>query len=501
MKHQLTSQDVSHVYSVLMKHAQDSSSKKKYLRSLYYMKVAANWAYNFNSFYADAEAEALLKRVSDVCLKHVSIDISHSENKFVLLDSFGLDNRGLTQQYLRAMMAMGAEILYLQTGGNFSKDRDIIRELSEYDKAHVFSFGKYPTNDIECAHILIEQIQIFAPSKIFLHLSPWDVVALMVCNSVIGPLKYNINLTDHAYWMGSSFIDYNIEFRSYGKTVSIEKRGLKPEQLLALPYYPIKSKYTEFQGFPSLKEGTIKLFTGGALYKMMGKQDIFFRMMDDILDLSADAVILVAGFNPSSVFEKKIARMKHGDRVILIGIRRDIDAVFAHCDIYLGTYPFCGGLMSQYAAANKKPIIAYAEPGDVGNYLEGLINHRQSGVTTFTDRQAMLNYAAKLIHDKDFRLQEGERINQALITPKLFYSAFEEVISSHKDSWNWDLEEIDYSSIANYYLELENRYLHLGMKCLVGYMRFTLLLSFPNLIGISVPVMWKMLAHKIIKNK
>ena len=495
IKQRLTERDVLYVYSVLMKHAQKNFAKKEYLQSLDYLKAAAKWAYDFNYFYTDAVAESLLKQISKTCLKSISIDVSHSEKRFVLLDSFCWDNRGLTQQYLRAMMSMNADILYLQTGGDFSGGQDIIRELSEYKKAKVYSCEKFPKNDIERARILIEQIQAFAPSKIFLHLSPWDVVALMVCHSINGPLKYNINLTDHAYWMGGSFIDYNIEFRGYGKTVSLEKRGLKPEQLLALPYYPIKSKSAEFQGFPPLKEGTVKLFTGGSLYKMMGKQDVFFRMMDDILDLSNDTVILVAGFNSSSTFEQKKAGMKHGDRVVLIGIRRDIDAVFAHCDIYLGTYPFSGGLMSQYAAMNKKPIIAYAESDDVVNRLEGVINHYQDAVKTYSNWHAMLDYADRLIHDDKFRLQEGKRVSQALMTPKLFNKTFEEVISANEMLWKWSLEKIDYKSFADYYLELENNYLHAGMKSLVGHMKFKVLCLFPTLMRVYMPIMWSLFKY------
>lgn len=501
IKQRLTERDVLHVYSVLLKHAQKNFSKREYSQSLDYLKVAAKWAYNFNYFYTDAIAESLLKQISKTCLKNISIDISHSEKRFVLLDSFCWDNRGLTQQYLRAMMSMNADILYLQTGGDFSGGQDIIRELSEYKKAKVYSSEKFPKNDIERACILIEQIQAFAPSKIFLHLSPWEVVALMVCHSINGPVKYNINLTDHAYWMGSSFIDYNIEFRGYGRTVSLEKRGLKPEQLLALPYYPIESKSAEFQGFLSLKEGTVKLFTGGSLYKMMGKQDIFFRMMDDILDLSTNAVILVAGFNSSSTFEQKRAEMKHGDRVITIGIRRDINAVFAHCDIYLGTYPFSGGLMSQYAAMNKKPIIAYAESNDVVNRVEGVINHFQDGVKTYSDWSAMLDYADRLIHNKKFRLEEGEKNNQALMTPDLFNKTFEEIISTNKMLWNWNLEKIDYKSFANYYLELENNYLHSGMKSLVGHMKLKMLCLFPSFMGVIMSLMWRLLLNEYYKRR
>lgn len=495
-KQRLTEQDVLHVYSVLMKHAQKSFSKRKYLQSLDYLKVAARWAYNFNYFYADSEAETLLKQISNICLKCISVDNSCSEKRFVLLDSFCWDNRGLTQQYLRAMISMNADILYLQTMGDFSRGQNIIRELSEYKKAQIYSFDRLQKKHIEYACVLIEQIQIFQPSKIFLHLLPWDIVALMVCNSINGPLKYNINLTDHAYWMGSTFIDYNIEFRGYGKTVSLEKRGLKSEQLLALPYYPIKSKSTKFQGFPFLKEETVKLFTGGSLYKMLGKRDVFFRMMDDILDLSTDTVILVAGFNQSSVFEQKRVQMRHGDRIILIGVREDIDEVFAHCDIYLGTYPFGGGLMSQYAAMNKKPIVAYAESSDTVNHLEGVINHYQDGMKTYTDWHAMLNYVDRLIHDKKYRLQEGVKISQALMTPELFNKTFEEVISTNKILWNWNLEDIDYKSFADDYLELENNYLHGGIKCLLGEMRLKVLFLFPGLIRLCMPVMRKIFLEK-----
>lgn len=50
--------------------------------------------------------------------------------------------------------------------------------------------------------------------------------------------RYLINLQDQTFWLGGNAIDYSIEFRPFGASVSMERRGLKREQLLMLPFYP-----------------------------------------------------------------------------------------------------------------------------------------------------------------------------------------------------------------------------------------------------------------------
>ena len=154
---------------------------------------------------------------------------------------------------------------------------------------------------------------------------PWDVVSLLISYSIQGVIKYNINLTDHAFWLGASFIDYNFEFRAYGKTVSLEKRHLKQEQLLYLPYYPILPKNKiEFQGFPIEAKDKIVIFTGGAFYKMFGNNDLFFKILDELLDLSENAVVLVAGIGDKYTMNEKLAHLRNRHRIMLIGNRRDI---------------------------------------------------------------------------------------------------------------------------------------------------------------------------------
>ena len=446
-------EDVKGIYEVIMNYAHRKSEKGQYYSALKGIIASSQWAYHLNMIYTDDEAELLLQVIADLNIKKIEI-AKPDAKRCVLIDSFLYDNRGLSQQYLRAMMANNMEILVVHTSGGASIGIDILEEINSYDKAKIITFPK-GVNLIEETQQIVNSIGAFLPANIFLHLTPWDVVALMACHAVKGAMIYQINLTDHAYWMGAKIINYNLEFRPYGYTVSLEKRGLKPEQLLALPYYPITPMSGEFEGFPNLPDNAIKVFTGGVLYKMLGKDDIFFRMMERILSIAPNVFILVAGFNPSRIFNKKVSKIKGGDRVLQIGVRHDIDAVFENCDIFLGTYPTAGALMPQYAAMHAKPIIAYRDLGDMESAIEELL-YSQNEFKSFTSLDAMIDYAEKLINDIDFRVDEGRKLQKNMIEEELFNMAFAETIKNHDPISVWTKDNIDYEAFFERSLELEN---------------------------------------------
>ena len=55
----------------------------------------------------------------------------------------------------------------------------------------------------------------------FFYSYPDDVVATSVMNAYDGILRrYQVNLTDHAFWLGAKPVDICIEFRDYGAIVS-----------------------------------------------------------------------------------------------------------------------------------------------------------------------------------------------------------------------------------------------------------------------------------------
>lgn len=447
-------QDIGNIYGDLIKSAYKNHAKCRLENALEDIEIAANWAYNFNHIYTDHEAEQLLKQIGEIAVGVVKIE-SPKFDHCVLIDSFLLDNRGLSQQYLRAMMANGMHILVIYTKAGGEPGDDTLAEIEAYDKAEIITYPK-GISKIEEAKQMVMAIADFSPKHIFLHLTPWDTVALMTSHAVKGTNIYQINLTDHAYWMGAEFIDYNLEFRPYGMTISQEKRGLKPEQCLALPYYPITPKVFVFEGLPETPKDAIRVLTGGALYKMLGKDDIFFRIMERILTISPKVFILVAGFNPDKRFDEKVAGIKGSERVIQIGVRKDIDTVFEHCDIYLGTYPMMGGLMSQYAAKYGKPIIAYHDKDDVMNAVEEIVNYYQQEFKSYDDLNIMTAYAERLIKDKKYRKSQGKLLQDGMMTAERFNREFRKLITLQQSSYVWHKDKIDYESFFERYLELEN---------------------------------------------
>ncbi len=446
--------EIESIYKDLVQSAQKNSGKHRLEKALNDIETAAKWAYNFNHIYTDHETEQLLKQISDMAVESVKIE-SPKVDYCVLIDSFLFDNRGLSQQYLRAMMTNGMHILVIYTNAGGNPGKDTLAEIEAYDKAEIISYPR-GISKIEETKQVVRDIAEFSPKHIFLHLTPWDTVALMACHAVKGTNIYQINLTDHAYWMGAEFIDYNLEFRPYGMTVSVEKRNLNPNQCIALPYYPITPISSVFEGLPEIPENAVKVFTGGALYKMLGKDDIFFRIMERILAISPKVYILVAGFNPDKIFDEKVAGIKGCDRILQIGIRKDIDSVFGQCDIYLGTYPVMGGLMSQYAAKHGKPIVAYHDKDDAMNAVEEMVNFYQQEFQSYDDVNAMAAYAEKLIKDKNYRLGQGQLLQDGMMTAERFNKEFKKVITSHQSAFTWQKDNIDYDSFFELYLELEN---------------------------------------------
>ena len=409
-----------------------------------------------------------------------------------------MDNKGLTQQYIRAFMSMGVEFLYISVECIRSKCSDIIKELEGYDKAKILLFEKSEYDFLRKSELILSEIGRYKPTKIFLHLMPWDVVSLMVTHSIQGVTKYNINLTDHAFWLGTSFIDYNFEFRAHGRTISLEKRGLKEEQLLYLPFYPILSKDKVcFQGFPSQTQNKIVIFTGGAYYKMFGFNNIFFKIIDSLLDLSKEAIVLIAGGGDKYMMNKQLSQLKNKQRVLLIGNRKDINEVFKACDIYLDTYPIRGGLMEQYASLNAKSILAYSDFQVFGDNQEMLLQNLGNGVCGYNDWNSFIEYAGKLLNDVYYRKEEGYRNEQLVPSVEAFNSIFFQLITTHINVYEWKKITIKYNKIKELYLEVENMHTHAATKELIKSLGMNTFIYFSQYTFHFLPQLMNLLIRKI----
>ena len=154
---ELSHQDVISIYEKLKLEAFSFYRKGNYLQSLKHIISASKWAYRFNFIYVDEELERLLKDIANCTLSVVNV--SRNTDRFVLLETHGMDNRGLTQQYIRAFMSMGVEFLYVSVQCMRSKCPDILKELEAYDRAIVLLFDSEDLDDIKKSSRILSEIE------------------------------------------------------------------------------------------------------------------------------------------------------------------------------------------------------------------------------------------------------------------------------------------------------------------------------------------------------
>ncbi|HBI60611.1 MAG TPA: hypothetical protein DDY31_05285 [Lachnospiraceae bacterium] len=192
----------------------------------------------------------------------------------------------------------------------------------------------------------------------FVYDLPSGIVGSLASHALSGSgiTSYKINLTDHAFWLGTGATDYFIEFRDYGANISSQYRHIPKGKLLKLPYYPQINREIEFQGFPfDVNENTKVVFSGGALYKTYSKDMLYYYMVEEIVKRYDDVIFWYAGKGNTTEFDNLIT--KYPGKIYRTDERKDLFQILKHCYFYLSTYPITGGLMGQYAInAGKIPV-------------------------------------------------------------------------------------------------------------------------------------------------
>lgn len=471
----LSLKGVKRVYNQLKRQAHKSFRKGDYEEALTIAQAAAATAFQFNWIYADEELESMLQSISNkLILSRTYVPIP---NRVVFYDFLAFDNCVLSEQYLTALLSYDVEILFIFENYNAERSTNIQKLLTS-PRVTVYKLPQKISN-LEKLKALTELITSFCPEKAFLQMHPSSTVAVTLWNAFSQTTRYLINHSDHAFWLGTRCTDYCLEFRDYGATISLEKRGLKKNQILLQPYYPITT-CKPFIGFP--KEATqdkVIIYTGATYYKMYGEKGIFFTMMKRILDENPKVVILLSGSGDDKPIKKFIKKNSYQKRLFILGLRNDVNYVFQHCDIYLGTYPVTGGLMTQFAAINGKPILAYTDKSIANNYIEGLL-YRKKGQLTHTNLDDFYAEAKKLINDREYRVGKGNELRDAIIKPEEFNELLRKLITEHKNYQDVNMDmEINYEKIPRIFLEIENRYLGGYRYFLWAFLRFKIISILP----------------------
>ena len=453
----VTLRDIKQGYRGLKKLAQAYAKNGNYDSAIRYIGHCVTVASQFNWRYADDELEELLDRISQSKIdRGLTVGFQAIEDNWVFFDDY-CTSYVLALQWLRALSKTGKNILYITTELSFDggKDKSILEDIKQLP--HLVVDVVPDGSEIERSNYIYKSIIRFRASKVVMHKAMNSLIQLPLCVLPEEIEVYNINLGDQFFWLGVRHIDYIIEFRPFGASVSIQRRGFKKEQLLMVPFYPANENRL-FEGFPSECNGKLVIFSGGDYYKTWDKEGTYWYLVEEILKRHKDVAFLYAiKSNPKNTtrVDEFIKKNHFEGRFVYIERRQDIYQVFSHCDIYMGTSPISGSLMSQLAAINEKPILQYYAPGTPDDETEQALCINDKFKISFDSTEEFLEEADKLIRSAEYRKEQGARLKTAMMQPNQFEEVAKQTMLTNVSQFPIETKEIDYHLIENRWYMLE----------------------------------------------
>lgn len=438
------------IYDKTVEKAISFVRKCKYNRALECIKAASMLQYHLNTIFTDERLNLLLREISsEKC--NVKENYIPKDDVVFFYDAFGKDNKGLTQQYLDALINLDGKTKLIYIIENcFCNESKSIRKMLGDSSAIIIELGS--ADVLEKVNIIQQLILKYSPKSCLFHIDPARSLAPIIAFYPFKQiLKYQINLTDHAFWIGGhDFFNFIFEFREYGAAISLKERKFKDNQILYLPFYPWIEKKT-FLGFPDIVNGKTIVFSGGALYKIYDKEDEFLNIAKEIIEIDNNTIFVFAGNGNTTHFFEYVKLHNLENRFVYIGNRTDISDVMNRIDIYLGTYPLAGGLMTQLAAISGKPIIAYKNMG-----IEDFLNLPEGEHVVYQSKEELLKEAKHLLKCEEYRIERGQYLKGLVNNQLKFRSTFSELYKNHSS-----LHEIsdiyrDYSTFYKSYLHRIN---------------------------------------------
>lgn len=400
---------------------------KKYNSALRYLTSAAGLLYDFEWCYQDKKIENAILNLSDSVIRKEFFEVC---DRYIFFDSFTHDYKALTLQYLKALISNNCEFLYIsRIPLNAQRNLIISEMISGYLGG---SYRQIATSGIDASKEIYSICKEYSANKVIMQLMPDDITA-MIAFAALPPsiTRYQVNLTDHAFWAGICISDYVLEFRDYGCSLSQKYREIDPTKELLLPFYPFINVEVKFLGLPFYTEDKIFIFSGGAIHKIMDSNLTFLNVIARMLKKRKNTVFAYAGTGGDA---PKLINFFKGegleDRFYYLGHRGDINEIVKRCDIYINTYPMGGGLMCQYAAINSKPIVSLTDTS--GRNIESIVCQRRSlefSCKTIQDFESAID---KLIVSSELRLSLGKKLYDCVMVDSIFNDLFIKTLTSNK---------------------------------------------------------------------
>lgn len=428
----------------IKKHIENSINKQNYENALTYTSLAADILYNYNQCYCDEDLENFISIISKKLLENNNEIKVCEKDTIIFYDGFGIDLRGLAQIYILGL-SKNKRIIYITKEKQKQQVKEICKILQKSNNSYLFIPEGSNIDKIKFVNNLILK---YKPRNIFMYTTPDDVIITTVLYNYENIItRYQINLTDHAFWIGCKCLDYCIEFRNYGAYISNKFRLISKEKIILLPYYPIINKNFEFKGYPfEFNEKKQKIvFSGGSLYKTFGDNNKYYLIVDYILSKFSDVIFWYAGYGNRKEIDKLIS--KYPGRCFITQERKDLYQVLKKCYFYLSTYPLCGGLMFQYAAAAGRLPITLKYDDSTNGFL---INQENLGIE-FNSIKEIEEAIEKILTDNKYLKKQEKNILNSIILPEVFEKNLKNLVDNQKTEFKVDLKPINIDRILAEY--------------------------------------------------
>ena len=410
------------------------------------ISVYCDLQYRFNQVYSDADIELLVSELSKEMLKSI-INYKSKRDTVLFYDGFGLDLRGWAVTYVKALNVLGYKVIYITSSKSKDRIPHIIDELGENN---IVEYINTRESYITWINDLFKLFLNYQPKSAFLYTTPNDVAGALVFNRFKDLVtRIQIDLTDHAFWLGINSVDYFLESRELGASLAIYERHVDKNSIIKIDSAPYinRDKYTE--PLPFDIESTPYIFTGGSLYKTLGDEHhLYYKIVDSLLTEFTDLFYLYAGSGDNTEIDKILK--KYPNRAFLIGERPDFFRLIENSVFYLNSYPMFGGLMMRFAALAKKVPLTLKHEHDADGILENqnLLN------IEFENIDDLLVEARKLITNNEYRESQGLRVINNVITDEIFARNIYKIIEEQQSEYSFEtINKIDTSEFQKEYVE------------------------------------------------
>lgn len=419
--------------------------KQEYETCLTAISVYCDLKYRFNQSYYDEEIEKLVAKLSGNMFCDIN-EYNPDAQTVLFYDGFGLDLRGWAASYIKALCLLDYRIVYVTTSNSKNKIPHIIKELGD----NVVEYIDMSTSYVKWIKELFDVFIKYSPGTAFFYTVPNDVSAAIVFNKFANRVtRFQIDLTDHAFWLGVNSVDYFLESREMGAGLAVHKRSISRDKIIRTDCVPYINKDVFEKKLPFDVEKNRYIFTGGALYKTLGdKEHLYYRIVDEILSEFVELKFLYAGSGDDS--QMKVLIEKYPNRVFLIAERPDFYSLIENCDLYLNSYPMFGGLMMRYAALARKVPLTLKHEHDA----DGILENQETLNVEFDEVDELISEARRLLMDSDYCKRRGIQIRNSVLTEDGFASNLDTIIKDKKSRYVFErIELMDTTEFQREYVE------------------------------------------------